>query len=69
MFGGMELQHRLTPVNYKDTSSMLGRSSLAPSPDYLSTRRLEHMWEVLAGIYGYTERTWGADGISHLAIV
>lgn len=36
----------LTPVNYKDTSSMLGRSSLAPSPDYLSARRLEHMWEV-----------------------
>jgi hypothetical protein len=42
----------LTPVNCKDTSSMLERSSLTLSPDYsLSARRLgAHVGGPLAGI-------------------
>lgn len=42
-------------MNCKDTYSMLGRSSLAPSPDYsLSAKGWGTCERPLAGILGYT---------------
>lgn len=69
MFGGMELQHRADSCELQ--RYLLHARENPPWPPQ-TTCQLGG-WSIcgrsLAGIYGYTERTWGADGISHLAIV